>query len=99
MGSKEETRLTAIVVFSHLIIKLLSSSSRVILRPDDIIPCKLCFVLSVFYFYLIVLVSQVLEVQWSISFPEGYFCKVKYQYFQAVSQVQYRRKYTKPVHT
>lgn len=52
-----------------------------------IVLCKLCFVLSVFYFHLIVLVFQMLEVQWSISFSEACFHEVKYQYFEAVSQV------------
>lgn len=60
-----------------------------------IILCKLCFVLSVFYFYLIALVGEALEVQWSISFPEGCFSKVKYQFHKAVSQVQYSRKHIK----
>lgn len=62
-----------------------------------IILCKLCFVLSafIFFFYLIALVSEMLGVHWSISFPEGFFCQVKYQFCKAVSQVDYSRKYTK----
>lgn len=56
---------------------------------------SLCVNYALFYlhfiFCLIILVSQALEVQWSISFPEGCFFKVKYQHFQAASQVQSKK--------